>query len=94
MIQRLLTTFTAAFLLVRSVPAAAPGVEHGTPPPYENVNTLVPLPSFLPGFGTLYVNPKTLPVEPFLAYDHRGRLVSTIYMVPLEDLTGTEASTS
>ncbi|HEX5453141.1 MAG TPA: DUF5602 domain-containing protein [Stellaceae bacterium] len=40
----------------------------------------------LPGIGELYVNPKTLPERPFLAYDHQGKLVSTIYMVPLKDL--------
>ena len=26
------------------------------------------------------------PAGPFLAYDHTGRLVSTIYMVPLKDI--------
>ena len=44
------------------------------------------LPDFLPGLGTLYVQPATLPAGPFLAYDRDGRLVSTIYMVPMEDL--------
>ena len=44
------------------------------------------LPDFLPGMGTLYVDPKTLPTGPFLAYDHTGRLVSTIYMIPLKDI--------
>jgi hypothetical protein len=50
------------------------------------VSTLVKLPDFIPGIGTLYVEPKTLPEGPFLAYDHKHRLVSTIYMVPLKDL--------
>ncbi len=50
------------------------------------MSELVKLPDFLPGMGTLYVDPKTLPAGPFLAYDHGGRLVSTIYMVPLKDL--------
>jgi len=27
-----------------------------------------------------------LPVGPFLAYDHQGNLVSSIYMIPLKDL--------
>ena len=53
---------------------------------YKKVSTLVKLPDFLPGMGTLYVDPKTLPAGPFLAYDHKGRLVSTIYMLPLKDL--------
>jgi hypothetical protein len=86
MTHRLLTAFTAALLLAGPVLAASPRVEHEPPsPPYKKVSTLVALPSFLPGLGTLYVDPKTLPVGPFLAYDHHGRLVSTIYMVPLKD---------
>jgi hypothetical protein len=48
----------------------------------------VKLPDFLPGMGTLYVDPKTLPAGPFLAYDHGGKLVSTIYMIPLKDFDG------
>ncbi|HYD70679.1 DUF5602 domain-containing protein [Azospirillum sp.] len=53
---------------------------------YKKVSDLVKLPDFLPGMGTLYVDPKTLPAGPFLAYDRDGRLVSTIYMVPVEDI--------
>ena len=53
---------------------------------YRKVSTLVPLPDFVPGLGTLYVDPATLPAGPFLAYDHRGNLVSSIYMVPLKDM--------
>jgi hypothetical protein len=53
---------------------------------YRKVSTLVPLPDFVPGLGTLYVDPATLPAGPFLAYDHQGNLVSSIYMVPLTDL--------
>ena len=39
-----------------------------------------------PGLGTLYVDPATLPVGPFLGYNHKGRLVDITYMVPLKDL--------
>jgi hypothetical protein len=46
----------------------------------------VKLPDFLPGLGTLYVDPSTLPAGPFLAYDHQGRLVSTVYMIPMKTL--------
>lgn len=53
---------------------------------YKKVSTLVALPDFIPGMGTLYVNPSTLPVGPFLAYDRDGTLVATIYMVPLSDM--------
>lgn len=53
---------------------------------YTIVSALVPLPDFVPGLGTLYVDPTTLPAGPFLAYDHQGRLVSSIYMIPLKDM--------
>lgn len=54
--------------------------------PYEQVSKLVKLPDFLPGMGQLFVDPTTLPAGPFLAYDHDGELVSTIYMLPIKDL--------
>lgn len=67
--------------------AAAQSVEKAPPPPpYQAVSKLVKLPNFVPGLGTLYVDPKTLPEGPFLAYDHHGALVSTIYMIPLKDI--------
>lgn len=56
------------------------------PAPFKKVSTLVKLPDFVPGLGTLYVDPATLPAGPFLAYDHDGRLVSSIYMIPLAQL--------
>lgn len=49
------------------------------------------LPDFLPGLGTLYVDPKTLPAGPFLAYDRDGKLVSSVYMIPLKDLDAHKA---
>jgi hypothetical protein len=58
---------------------------------YKKVSTLVPLPDFIPGLGTLYVDPATLPAGPFLAYDHQGTLVSSIYMIPLKDLNARKA---
>jgi uncharacterized protein len=81
-------TFVAAGLLsLIAAPALAQGVGHAPPGgAYKKVSTLVKLPDFLPGLGTLYVNPATLPAGPFLAYDHKGRLVSTIYMIPVKDI--------
>ena len=58
---------------------------------YRKVSTLVPLPDFVPGLGTLYVDPATLPAGPFLAYDHQGNLVSSIYMIPLKDMSAHKA---
>jgi len=64
---------------------AATNLEKAPPPaPYEKASDLAKLPSFLPSLGTLYVNPKTIPDGPWLAYDHQGRLVSTIYMIPIK----------
>ena len=75
----------AAVPPVTAQPKAPPGGE------FQKVSALVALPDFLPGMGTLYVNPKTLPVGPFLAYDRDGTLVSSIYMVPVKDLEAKKA---
>jgi hypothetical protein len=32
------------------------------------------------------VDPATLPAGPFLAYDRKGKLVSSVYMIPMDDL--------
>jgi peptidoglycan hydrolase-like protein with peptidoglycan-binding domain len=76
----------------RELPQGAGAGEQRPPmkaPPggaFRKVSTLVQLPDFLPGLGTLYVDPRTLPVGPFLAYDRQGNLVSSVYMLPLKDL--------
>ena len=76
-----------ALFALSAAPAFAAGVEKSPPPaPYKRVSQRVRLPDFLPGLGTLYVDPATLPEGPFLAYDHQGRLVSTIYMIPIKDI--------
>lgn len=54
--------------------------------PYVQVSDVLPLPEFLPGLGTLFVDPATLPAGPFLSYDHDGKLSATVYMTPLEEL--------
>ena len=71
---------------VQHMAPAAQAASMAPPAGYEKVSSLVKLPDFLPGLGSLYVQPATLPAGPFLAYDRNGTLVSTIYMVPLEDL--------
>jgi hypothetical protein len=81
----LLLPALALTLAVHATPAQA----QATAPPggdYKKVSTLVALPDFLPGLGTLYVKPSTLPAGPFLAYDRDGKLVSSVYMIPLKDL--------
>jgi len=75
--------------------SATPVLAHGpvdavasNPPdaPYQKVSDLVPLPSFLPGMGELFVDPATLPAGPFVAYDHDDRVVSTTYMIPISQM--------
>ena len=75
----------AAAMSLLAVPFAV-AQEIEAPEGYQPVSDLVALPEFLPGLGSLYVNPETLPAGPFLAYDQDKKLVSTIYMAPMEDL--------
>lgn len=67
---------------------AGDGTDMSPPAGYSKVSELTSLPDFIPGLGTLYVKPATLPAGPFLAYDRGGKLVSTIYMIPLKDMNG------
>lgn len=76
-----------AIVLAASTAYARDKVAKAPPPaPYQQVSKLVKLPDFIPGIGQLYVDPATLPAGPFLAYDRDGKIVSTIYMIPLEDM--------
>jgi hypothetical protein len=77
----------AALTALTSFPAIAQGVQHSPPGgDFKAVSSLVKMPDFVPGIGQLFVNPATLPAGPFLAYDHSGRLVSTIYMLPIKSM--------
>ena len=79
--------FALAALMAGSIPALAQDISKSPPPaPYQQVSKLVKLPDFVPGLGQLFVDPATLPAGPFLAYDHDGKLVSTIYMIPVKDM--------
>jgi Putative peptidoglycan binding domain len=71
-----------------SASAAQPDAGLKAPPGgnYKKLSLLAQLPDYLPGLGTLYVDPATLPAGPFLAYDRQGNLVSSVYMIPLRDL--------
>ena len=71
----------SAFAHDESAVTEAPPAE-----PYQQVSGLVPLPDFIPGLGTLYVDPATLPAGPFLGYDRDGKLSATIYMTPIDEL--------
>jgi len=80
----------AAALGLAALPGAAQDagslMQAPPPAPLAKVSELVQLPDFLPGLGTLYVDPATLPAGPFLGYDHDGKLAATVYMVPIKDL--------
>jgi hypothetical protein len=81
--------FPAALLIGPAVLAQEAALTQAPPPaPYQAVSELVELPAFLPGLGSLYVDPATLPAGPFLGYDHDGRLSATIYMTPVAELEG------
>lgn len=88
-----LVSITLALGLFVTVGCTSLQAQHsGTPPAnYKKVSTLVALPDFVPGLGTLYVDPATLPAGPFLAYDKQGKLVSSVYMIPLKDITAHKA---
>ncbi len=84
-----------ATLAALSSMSALPALAHdpidavaSNPPdaPYQKVSDLVKLPDFLPGMGQLFVDPATLPAGPFIAYDRDGRLVSSIYMIPISQM--------
>jgi hypothetical protein len=82
--KQVIAASVLAILTSSAVEAQAP---LGPPPRgFKRVSNLVKLPSFLPGLGVLYVRPETLPAGPFLAYDRQGRRVSTVYMIPVEDI--------
>ena len=53
---------------------------------YKRVSDLVNFPKFFPGLGIVFVKPDTLPLGPFLCFDHRDRLVATVYMPLMKDL--------
>jgi fermentation-respiration switch protein FrsA (DUF1100 family) len=93
MMKRLALTALIAGIGLLFVPPDTAAAQSKAPPggAYKMVSSLVALPDFVPGLGTLYVDPATLPAGPFLAYDHQGKLVSSIYMIPLKDMNGHKA---
>jgi hypothetical protein len=82
-----------AFAVLATVGCTSTMAQQKAPPAnnYKKVSTLVALPDFIPGLGTLYVDPATLPAGPFLAYDREGTLVSSVYMIPVKDITAHKA---
>ena len=77
--------FLAAPLFAQRLFAQNTGMQETPPTNFKKVSTLVKLPDWLPGIGTLYVDPSSLPVGPYLGYNRSNRLVNVIYMIPLKD---------
>jgi len=75
-------------LMMVAPAVSAADIKTSPPASFKKVSSLVKLPDFVPGLGTLYVDPATLPVGPFLGYSHKGKLVNITYMVPLKDIDG------
>ena len=49
-------------------------------------------PAFTPGVGAVYAKRENMPTGPFLALDHKGKLVSTIYKIPKDKVANGEKS--
>ena len=89
--MRTISLIAAALCLAAAPVLAQDNMTAPPPAPFAKVSDLVPLPDFLPGLGTLYVDPASLPAGPFLGYDHDGKLVASIYMIPLSDMNPDKA---
>ena len=61
-------------------------VQQVPPAAFKEVSALTQLPDYIPGLGTLYLNPATALVGPYLGYDKSGKIINVIYMVPLHQL--------
>ena len=88
-----LVSIVLALGVLGAVGCTSVTAQQSTTPPanYKKVSTLVALPDFIPGLGTLYVDPATLPAGPVLAYDKQGHHVSSVYMIPVKDITAHKA---
>ena len=80
----LLVLTVVALLLAPSLPAQ--NTAANAPANFKKVSTLVRLPDWLPGLGTLYVDPASLPAGPYLGYNHKGQLVNVTYMLSSKEL--------
>ncbi len=79
----------AGILAVMAPAANAQPVYPADPAPDglpEPKGALEALMDYVPGMGTLYKDPAAPLAGPFAAYDKNGNLVSTIYMVSIDDL--------
>lgn len=87
--MKILNTLVVGAAIAFSAPAfAAASIESKPPAGFVKVSDALQnkAMAFIPGLGTLYVDPKTLPAGPFLGYDKSGRLVNVTYMLPTADI--------
>ena len=75
-----------AVAATRTATVAASELLNGPPgPPYEKISKAIKgLPDFIPTMGEVYVNPKDLPDGPYLGYSRDGKLLDTVYMIPIK----------
>ena len=76
-----------AVAATRAATLAASQLVNGPPgSPYEKISKAINgLPDFIPTMGDVYVNPKNLPNGPYLGYSRDGKLVDTVYMIPIKE---------
>ena len=87
MLKQILITSAGLLAGTAALAQEAGNMTQSPPPaPFVQVSEIVELPEFLPGLGTLFVDPATLPAGPFLGYDREGKLSATIYMPTVEQL--------
>lgn len=86
MLKGIIITTALSISLAAPVAGAADLMKAPPGGGYKKVSELVKLPDFVPGLGQLYVKPESLPAGPFLAYDKKGKLVSSVYMIPIKDI--------
>jgi hypothetical protein len=67
-------------------PALATDIQKTPPAHFKKVSFLVHLPDYIPGLGTLYLDPAAAPVRLYLGYDRSGKLVNVTYMIPLKQI--------
>jgi len=84
--------FPLAVAAALAAPFAFAGdIQTAPPASFKKVSSLVQLPDYVPGLGTLYVDPATAPIGPYLGYDKSGKLASITYMIPLKSLSERKA---
>lgn len=82
---------TLALLLVLAAAGTAWAHTPHIPDGYVAASDILPLPDFIPGAGSLYIDPANAPVGPWFSFSQEGELIEVLFMVPLSEL---DAATS